>query len=124
MAAAILNGGKTAIRNALKTLITHNGFYSDNTAFSATQTQGNPSGAGTVLVKPTTHTDVDAFTFDSQSTINGDTEFTNGTIFTITVQNGSANTNALSRSVRSQGIGVQAGDLFTVGSRVQVQDNS
>ena len=121
---AILNQGKTAIRDSLKTLITHVAVAEDNTAFSATQTAVNPSNTGGVLIKPSTETDIDAFTFDAQLSINGDTEFTNQTIFTISVLDGSTRTDALTRSVRTQGIGVQAGDTFTVGARITVEDNS
>lgn len=124
MPAAILNQGRTAIRDSLKTLITHVGVSTDATAFLATQTAINPSGAGTNLIKASTEADVDAFTFDAQISINGDTEFTGQNIATISVLNGSAASNALTRTLRTQTIGVQAGDLFTVGVRVQAQDNS
>lgn len=124
MAAAILNQGKTAIRDALKNLISHVGISTDSTAFGATQTALNPSGAGTNLIKASAEVDVDANTFDAQISINGDTEFTGQDINTIGVLNGSAASNALTRTVRTNPIGVQAGDVFTVGVRVQVQDNS
>jgi hypothetical protein len=124
MALAILNQGKTAIRDALKTLITHVGITTDGTAFAATQTALNPSGSGTNLIKAATKTDVDANTFDAQMSIDGTTEFTNQTINCISIQNSSAASNALTRVVRTAGIGVQSGDAFTIGVRVQVQDNS
>jgi hypothetical protein len=124
MAAAIVNQGKTAIRDSLKTLITHIGVSTDNTAFSAAQTALNPSGSGTNLIKASTEADVDTSTFDASISINGTTEFTGLVINTIGLMNGSAASNVLSRSVRSAGIGVQGGDVFTIGVRVQVQDNS
>lgn len=120
----LLDQGKTAIRDSLKTLVTHIGLASDSTAFAANQTRLNPSSAGTVLIKASTETNVDAATFDAAISIDGTTEFTNATIFTIGLMNGSAATNALSRTVRTQGIGVQAGDVFDVGVRVVVQDNT
>lgn len=124
MAAAILNQGRTAIRDALKTLISHIVVSTDSTAFSATQTTANPSGAGTNIIKASTGVDVDAFTFDAQINISGDTEFTGLNINTIAPANGNAAANALARVVRTNPIGVQAGDVFTVGVRVQVQDAS
>ena len=128
MPAAILDQGKTAIRDALKTLVTHLSFASDTTAFAGTQVVVNPSGAGTVLTKAATKTDVDASTFDVTATINGTTEFTNAQIATVAVAKGASTTGAgrdtLSRTVRSQTIGVQAGDAYTLGVRVAVQDNS
>lgn len=124
MPAAILNQGRTAIRDSLKTLITHVGVSTDSTAFAATQTALNPSGSGTNLIKTSTETDVDLSTFDATMTIDGTTEFTGLVINTIGVLSGSAASNALTRSVRSVGIGVQAGDTFTIGLRVAVADNS
>ena len=95
---------------------------------AGTQVVVNPSGTGTVLTKAATKTDVDASTFDVTATINGTTEFTNAQIATVAVAKGTATTGAgrdtLSRSVRSQTIGVQAGDAYTRGVRVAVQDNS
>lgn len=123
MALAILNQGKLAIRNSLKTLITHGAVTTDGTAFNLTQTTVNPGG-GTNLIKAATNTDVDNNTFDSQISIDGTTEFTGLSIATICALNGAAATNALTRVVRTGTIGVQSGDLFTIGSRVQVQDNS
>lgn len=123
MALAILNQGKLAIRNSLKTLVTHGAVSTDATAFNLTQTTVNPGG-GTNLIKAATNTDVDNNTFDSQITIDGTTEFTGQNINTISALNGAAATNALTRIVRTGPIGVQTGDLFTVGSRIQVQDNS
>lgn len=128
MSAAILDQGKTAIRDALKTLVTHLSFASDTTAFSGTQVVVNPSGAGTVLTKAATKTDVDGSTVDITATINGTTEFTNAAIATLALAKGTAVTGAgrdtISRTVRSQTIGVQAGDSYTVGIRAAVQDNS
>lgn len=123
---AILNQGKTAIRDSLKTLVTNVGVATDQTAFAATQTELDPAngGAANLLIKASTAADVDTSTFDATMTINGDTEFTGKTIWTIGVLNGPLRTNALTRSVRSQGIGVQAGDSFTIGVRVTVEDNS
>jgi hypothetical protein len=122
--AAIVDQGKTSIRNSLKTLVTHVAVSTDSTAFGATQTAINPSGAGTNLIKASTDTDVSGTTFDSTITIDGTTEFTGLVINTIGLMKGATRTDVISRSVRSVGIGVQAGDSFTIGVRVAVADNS
>lgn len=123
---SLLDRGKTAIRDQLKTLITHVGVTQDNTAFGAGQTVIDPAGdvAANRLIKASAEADVDLATFDATMTINGDTEMTNKTIWTISVLNGATRADPLTRTVRTQGIGVQAGDSYTVGARVQVQDNS
>lgn len=125
MPAALLNQGRTSVRDSLKTLVSHVGVSTDATAFAATQTTLNPGG-GTNLIKAASKADVDTFTFDATMTIDGSTEFTGQSIMTVGALNGPAATNALSRSVRGTGlgIGVQAGDVFTIGVRAQVQDNS
>lgn len=142
MAAAILDQGKTAIRDSLKTLVTHVVVSDDTAAFGGTQTGINPTaGSTSTHVETATDADVDASTFDSTITITGASEFTDKSIFSIGVAKGSAirsatgaggthtgggtvGTDCLTRSVRTLGIGVQGGDTFTLGVRVQVQDNS
>lgn len=142
MAAAILQQGSTAIRDSLKTLITHVVVSDDNTAFADTQTGINPAAAATSThVEAATDSDVDYRTFDSTITITGVSEFTDKSIFAIGVAKGTAirsatgsggthtgggtvGTDTLTRSVRTLGIGVQSGDTFTIGVRTQVQDNS
>lgn len=141
MPIAILTQGKTAIRDSLKTLITHLVVSDDATAFSVAHTGVNPDNTKSTHVETATDTDVDASTFDSTITITGASEFTDKSIFSIGVAKGSAirqaaagsgthtgggtnGTDLLTRSVRTLGIGVQSGDSFTIGVRVQVQDNS
>lgn len=122
MAAAILNQGKTAIRDSLKTLVTHVGLSTDATAFAATQTALNPSGSGTNIIKAATKTDVAFDTADATITVTSADG--TGNFATVSVQNGSAASNALTRSVRASTIGIQAGDTYTVAVRFAVQDNS
>lgn len=142
MPAAILNQGKTAYRDSLKTLITHVTVSDDNTVFSATHTGINPAAAATSThVEAATDTDVDTNTFDSTITIDGTTEFTGKQIWAVGVAKGTAirqatgaggthtgggtvGTDTLTRAVRALSIGVQSGDVFTLGVRSQVQDNS
>jgi hypothetical protein len=142
MANALLNQGKTSVRDALKSLITHVVGADDNTAFAASQTGINPAGSSTsTIVKSTTNIDFDNYTFDATITINGTTEFTDRNLLAIGVAkgisirqtegssgqhtgNGTVGEDTISRSVRSLGIGIQSGDVFTIGVRLQVQDNS
>lgn len=142
MAAAILNQGKTAIRDALKTLITHVVVSDDSTAFDAAHTGINPNATGTSThVEAATDSDVDGNTFDSLITITGSSEFTDKSIYAIGVAKGAAirsatgsggthtgsgtvGTDTLSRAVRTLPIGIQSGDTMTIGVRTQVQDAS
>ncbi len=121
---AILDIGKTAYRDAIAGITSHVGVSTDSTAFAVAQTAIDPAAAGTNLIKAATKTNVDASTFDATMSISGSTEFTGLTIRTIAAHNGALRTNVLTRTVRSAGIGVQAGDVFTIGVRQQVQDNS
>lgn len=126
MAQAILTQGLTALRDSLKTLVTHVGVATDQTAFSAGQTALDPAngGASNFLIKTSSEVNVDSVTFDASMSIDGDSEFTGKAIYTVGILNGSGRTAALSRSVRGSGlgIGVQAGDSFTIGARVVVSD--
>jgi hypothetical protein len=142
MALAFLNQGKTSVRDSLKTLVTYVAGSDDNAAFLATHTGINPAGAATsTIVKTATNVNVDANTFDATITIDGTTEFTNKNLLAIGVSKGlgvrqvagsggthtgggTVGTDTISRSVRTLGIGVQSGDIFTVGNRLEVQDNS
>ncbi len=121
---AILNQGKTKIRDQIAAAVTHVGLSTDSTAFAATQTALDPAAAGTNLIKAATKANVDAETFDATISVNGSTEFTGLTIRTIGAQQGATRTDVMTRSVRTAGIGVQAGDTLTIGVRLSVQDNS
>jgi hypothetical protein len=131
MALAILQQGKTAIRDSVATLISHIAVTDDGTAFSISQTVANPAGgATTVLTKAATQTAVDANTMDETITITGATEFTGKVINCICAAKGTgttgAGTDTLSRSPRTAGlgIGVQSGDVYTVGVRSTTTDAS
>lgn len=120
---AILQQGRTAIRDQLKTLVTHIGLSDDQTAFADGQTVLSPGG-GAELIKASSESNVDGDTFDAQIDVDGDSEFTDQTIWTIGLMDGPTSADVLSRTVRSQGIGVQAGDAFTIGIRVSVTDQT
>jgi hypothetical protein len=142
MPAAILNQGITSIRDAVKSAFINLACSDDNTPFLATHTGINPAGAATsTIVKTATITNIDASTFEATITIFGNTEFTNKQIFAIggskglgirqAAGSGGAHTGGgtvgndqTTRTVRTFYIGVEAGDIFTVGIRVKGQDNS
>jgi len=127
MAAAILDQGKTNIRDAIRGVagnaVSHVAVSTASDAFAANQTAYDPT-AGTNLIKAATFTVVAFDTLDCTISINGTTEFTGLSIRTIGMGKGPLRTDAISRSVRSVGIGTQAGDTFTIGVRYQVADNS
>ncbi len=126
MAAAIYTVGKTTIRDLLKTGFSPSiGVSDDSAAFAAGQTSVNPTGGATVsLVKTATIANVDVTTYDATITINGNTEMTNKNIYSISACVSNSAASAQSRTVRSNPIGVQAGDLFTLGLRISNADNS
>lgn len=126
MPAAIYTVGKTAIRDLLKTGFSPSiGVSDDNIAFNVAQTSINPTGgATTALVKTATIADVDASTYDATISINGTTEMTGKNIYSIGACTSNAASAAKSRTVRSNPIGVQTGDLYTIGLRIGTADNS
>jgi len=142
MPAALLTQGITAIRDSLSTLITHVTFSDATLAFSAAHTGINATDTNkSVLVKAATDTVIDAATIDSLVTIDGTTEFTSKSIFSIGVSKGLAvlqtalgtgtgygsptvGTDTLSRTVRTLAIGVQPGDSYSLGIRSTVTDQS
>jgi hypothetical protein len=122
---ALLNRYRTALRDSEKTRVTHVAVSDDSVAFSGTQTQVNPTGGATVVViKAATKTDVDFATFDATISVgSADATLAGKSIRTISACDGSATTNALSRSVRSQGIGIEtSGDSFVIGVRLANSD--
>lgn len=125
MAASILTQGITALRDAFKTAYPRIFVTDDNTAFNAAQTTANPAGGSTtVLNKAATFTDLSASSARGTISINGNTEFTNKQIACVGVAAGAASTTAGSRNVRTQTIGVQAGDNFVIGIDSALSDIS
>lgn len=126
MPAAILTQGLTSIRTNLATLLANVGVSTNQAAFSAADTLLNPGATGTNLIKTSTNTVVDTVTFDSTMTITGASEFTGLVINTIGSLTGATAATCVSRTVRGAGlgIGVQSGDVFTVGVRWTVSDQS
>jgi len=122
---AILNQGLTVFRDAIAAAISHVGVSTSQQAYSATQTELDGGAAATNLIKATAaENNIDFQTKEYQVTIDGDTEFTDDTIWTIGVCDGPLDADAVSRTVRTAGIGVQAGDNYTIGVRVKGEDNT
>ncbi len=126
---AIHQQGRTKVRDHIKTLVSHIGVATDQTAFGDGQTALDPANAGASerLIKASSVANVDADTFDATIDIDNQdasAEFENQTIWTIGAMDGSARTNNISRTVRSQGIGLQDGDFATVGVRLKIVDNT
>lgn len=120
---AIHNQGLNKVLVHLRTLITHVGVSTDSTAFSVGDTDLSP-GAGTDLILSATNSNVDNDTDDYTINVTS-ANFGGNTIFTIGAMDGATSADNISRSVRTNGIGVEAsGDDFTVGVRFSVADNS
>lgn len=124
--AAIPQKGRTAIRDALAALVTHVGVTEDETAFSDSQAELDPAGdvAASRLIKAATVTNVDGDTIDATVGIDGDSEFTGKLVRALGAMSGPTRSDLVTRNVRSGAIGVQAGDTFTLGVRLKVQDAS
>lgn len=121
---AILNQGLTKIRDALKSRVTHVGASTDATAFSAGQTSLSPGGGTNAIKASSPEDNVDFRTVDFSTTINGDVELTGLTIRTVGILDGSAATSAISRTVVTPGVGVQAGDALGVVVRARASDQT
>lgn len=126
---AIHQAGRTLLRNAAKTLISHVGISTDATAFGDGQTVLDPAnvGAGNNLIRAATIVDVDGDTFDATLDVDNrdaSADFQDKAVSTIGAQTGIARTNNLGRVVRTQTIGLQDGDFATIGVRFGIEDNS
>lgn len=116
--------GRTKIRDHLRTLYSHVGVSTNNTAFGDGDTQLNPGGTGTNLILAASQAVFDANSDDYTINVTSG-NFGGNTIFTIGAMDGGAATNNISRLVRTNGIGVEsAGDDFTVGFRSIVSDET
>lgn len=120
---AIHSQGRNKVLVHLRSLITHVGVSTDNTAFADGQTELDPT-PGTNLILAASNTNVDADTDDYTINVTSG-NFGGNTIFTIGAMDGATRTDNISRSVRTNGIGVESsGDDFTVGVRISVSDQS
>lgn len=121
--AAFLEQGITDIRDAVAGVISHVGVAEDNTAFNAAQTTLNPGG-GDVYIAAASKSNVDFDTKDYSIAVTSN-EFGGKFINTIGVLKGAAATDALSRAVRSFGIGVEpANDTYNLSVRLTHEDNT
>lgn len=125
---AIHQAGRTLLRDLVKAGVSHIGVATDQAPFDDGQSVLDPNNAGASdrLIKAASKADVDGNTVDIVISIDNDTasEFEGKTIWTIGAQAGGARTDNISRLVRSQGIGLQDGDLVEIGVRLRVADNT
>lgn len=120
---AFLDQGLTDIRDAVAAVISHVGVAEDATAFNKTQTVLNPGG-GTIFVASASKSNFDAATKDYSIQVTS-ADFGGKFINTIGVMKGSAAGDALSRAVRTFGIGVEpANDTFNLSVRLGHEDNT
>lgn len=129
MSEALVAKGKTAIRASLKATFTHVGITTDDTPWAENQDRIDPAEdpSDVTLIKEATLLDVPGtYSFDDFIEIDGDTEFTGSVIKCISLMTGPLPTDVASRSIRDEGLGlgVQAGDLFSIGPRVSQTDIS
>lgn len=126
MSAAILNQGATAMRDALRgtagNYITGVGVSTANDAFSAAQTVIDPTVGTNYMAAATSFTVIDFQTVDVHLTVASGN--ITGNLWTLSLMKGTTRTDALTRTVRTASIGVQAGDSYDLAIRYQVQDNS
>jgi basic membrane lipoprotein Med (substrate-binding protein (PBP1-ABC) superfamily) len=122
--AAITNQGLNKSLIHMRTLLTNVGVSTDQTAFSASDTDLSPNAGATDLIATASVTNVSNAVDDYTIAVNSG-NFGGNTIYTIGAMNGSASSDNVSRSVRTNGIGVESvGDSFTIGFRLTVSDQS
>lgn len=121
---AIHSQGINKILVRLRGLLTHVGVSTDSTAYAIGQTRIDPTAAGVNLIAAATQVNVNNSTDDYTINVTS-ANFGGNTIRTIGAMDGPAATNNISRSVRTNGIGVEAaGDNFNIGVRAVVTDQS
>lgn len=98
--------GRTTIRDFLVGLFTHFHVAEDTTAFADNQTVANPGG-GRFFADAVTVEDVDANTKRYKLTVTSES-FGDVDIATLGLANGPANSDNLSRIVRTRTIGIEA----------------
>jgi hypothetical protein len=122
--AAITNQGLNKALIHMRTLLTSVGVSTDQTAFSASDTDLSPNAGSSDLIQTATVLNVSNAVDDYTMAVNS-ANFGNQTIFTIGAMDGTTSADNVSRSVRTNGIGVEAaGDSFIIGFRLTVSDQS
>jgi hypothetical protein len=122
--AAITNQGLNKSLIHMRTLLTSVGVSTDQTAFSVSDTDLSPNAGSTDLIQTATVLNVSNAVDDYTMAVNS-ANFGNQTIFTIGAMDGTTSADNVSRSVRTNGIGVEsAGDSFIIGFRLTVSDQS
>jgi hypothetical protein len=122
--AAITNQGLNKSLIHMRTLLTRVGVSTDQTAFSVNDTDLSPNAGSSDLIQTATVLNVSNAVDDYTMAVNS-ANFGNQTIFTIGAMDGTTSADNVSRSVRTNGIGVEAsGDSFIIGFRLTVSDQS
>jgi hypothetical protein len=122
--AAITNQGLNKSLIHMRTLLTSVGVSTDQTAFNVNDTDLSPNAGSTDLIQTATVLNVSNAVDDYTMAVNS-ANFGNQTIFTIGAMDGTTSADNVSRSVRTNGIGVEAaGDSFIIGFRLTVSDQS
>jgi hypothetical protein len=122
--AAITNQGLNKSLIHMRTLLTSVGVSTDQTAFSVNDTDLSPNAGSSDLIQTATVLNVSNAVDDYTMAVNS-ANFGNQTIFTIGAMDGTTSADNVSRSVRTNGIGVEAsGDSFIIGFRLTVSDQS
>lgn len=118
---AFLRQGLTTIRDAIKGVITHIGVTDDPAEFDALDTALNPDD-GDVYIASATKTNVDFQTADYTFVVTS-ANFGDKDITAIGLLTGSDPSNAVSRSVRTRTLGIEAAnEQMTITVRLQSQD--
>jgi hypothetical protein len=122
--AAIHNEGLNKALIHMRTLLTNVGVSTDQTPFGVGDTDLSPNAGATDLIASANVTNVSNAVDDYTISVTS-ANFGGNTIFTIGAMDGATSTDSVSRSVRTNGIGVEsAGDNFTIGFRLTVSDQS
>jgi hypothetical protein len=104
--------------------LTNVGVSTDQTPFGVGDTDLSPNAGATDLIASANVTNVSNAVDDYTISVTS-ANFGGNTIFTIGAMDGATSTDSVSRSVRTNGIGVEsAGDNFTIGFRLTVSDQS
>tara|TARA_R110000850_G_scaffold91270_2_gene193828 strand:+ start:2060 stop:2434 length:375 start_codon:yes stop_codon:yes gene_type:complete len=122
--AAITNSGLNKSLIHMRTLLTHVGISTDQSVFNVNDTDLSPNVGATDLIQTATVLNVSNAVDDYTMAVNS-ANFGGNTIYTIGAMNNSTSADNVSRSVRTNGLGVEAaGDEFIIGFRLTVSDQS
>lgn len=111
MTLAIPQEGRTRIRDAVSAIVSHLVISTDSTAFSDGDTTASPGG-GTEIVKAVTSSTVDANTSRHEASVTGADG--TGQFPTVALLTSSSSADLLTRYLRTNPIGIDADDEYTI----------